>query len=262
MIQRIIYLTIALLITSYFPVSADNIIKVWGSTTCQKRILEPASALLKSTTGIELKVYGVGTGKGMLALFSGKTDIAASSNTLEESIRLAQNVSIAKGLTPIAVPQGLQYHSISKDEIVPIIHQDNPIQNLNWQQLSDLHTGKITNWKELGGPDLEVIITTSHLGSSTRAVFQAKVMDNKKYKADAKVVKSTRLEINIVSANKGAIGAVSKGFVTLNPGKTKVVRTKPIIRPLGLVTISSPSPELKKLVDFYRSSTAQDLIIQ
>jgi len=262
MILRIIFLIIAFLLSPSFSAFADSVVKVWGSTTCQKRILEPGAEVLKNTTGIELKVYGVGTGKGLLALLSGKTDVAASSNTLKESIRVAQNVRIAKGLAPIPVPEGLQYHSISEDEIVPIVHQDNPVQSLNWQQLSDLHTGKITNWKELGGPDLAVIVTTSHEGSSTRAVFQTTVMGNQEYKTDAKIVKSTRLEINIVSANKGAIGAVSKGFITLNPGKTKIIKSKSIIRPLGLITIASPSSKLKTMIDFYRTSTAQNLIIK
>ncbi len=261
-IKYFIALFVIFVFSFSLPVSADDVVKVWGSTTCQKRILEPGADALKSATGLELKVYGVGTGKGMLALFSGKADVAASSNSLEESIKIAQKLLVAKGLDSKTVPENLQYHTISKDEIVPIVHQSNPLQKLSWEQLSNLNTGKITNWKELGGPDLPVKVTTSHEGSSTKAVFQLMVMDGQDYTPNSEQVKSTRLEINIVSANTGAIGAVSKGFVTLNPGNTKVIKTKPIVRPLGLITIGKPSPKVKKLIDFYRSSIAQNLIIR
>ena len=67
-------------------------VNLWGSTTCQKRFLEPGAKALEEATGIKIKVYGVGTGKGLLALFEGKTNVAISSNVLEGSILSAQKV--------------------------------------------------------------------------------------------------------------------------------------------------------------------------
>lgn len=242
------------------PVFAQPV-ALWGSTTCQKRFLEPGADALEKATGVSIKVFGVGTGKGMLALFEGKTNVAISSNTLEESIKSAQKVLKAEGKPEIAVPENLKFHLITEDVIVPIVNVANPVNELSWAQLADLNTGKVANWKEVGGSDVPVQVVTSHSGSSTRAVFQSKVMKKADYAASALKVKSTRLEINEVSNNPGGIGAVSHGFYNLNPGNTKIVKTAEIKRPLALVTIGDPSPEVQKIIDFFRSPEGQKQIV-
>ncbi|MBU0480752.1 MAG: substrate-binding domain-containing protein [Proteobacteria bacterium] len=251
---------LGLLLTSISTVSAQEV-QFWGSTTCQKRFLEPGAEALEKATGIKTKVFGVGTGKGMLALFEGKTNVAISSNTLEESVQSAQKVLKKDGKPPIEVPKNLQFHEITMDLIVPIANAENPVSSLSWAQLADLNTGKVTNWKDVGGPDLPVQVITSHAGSSTKAVFQSMVMKKADYAANAILVQSTRLEINEVSKNKGGIGAVSSGFFNLNPGNAKIIKTDTIQRPLGLITIGDPAPEVQKVIDFYRSPEGQKQIL-
>jgi len=81
------------------------------------------------------------------------------------------------------------------------------------------------------------------------------------YAADAIEVNSTRLEINEVSKASGAIGAVSAGFFNLNPGKTKIVEADTISRPLALITIGDPAPEVQKIIDFFRSEEGKKYIL-
>ena len=234
-------------------------IEVWGSTTCQKRFLEPGNSALAQATGVSVKVKGVGTGKGMLALFSGKTGVAAASNTLEGAIKSAQKVAKKKKQS-LEIPADLQFHEIARDEIVPIVNKDNPVTSLTWEQLAKINTGQITNWNQVGGPDLAIRVVTSHAGSATRAVFQKLVMKKEDYVGNAKVVNSTRREIQEVSKYRGAIGAVSVGFFQQNPGKTAVVQTDSISRPLGLITLGDPSPAAQKVIDFYLSEAGQKLV--
>jgi len=243
------------------PAFAEQV-ALWGSTTCQKRFLEPGAEALEKTTGVSIKVFGVGTGKGMLALFEGKTNVAISSNTLEESIQSAQKVLKEDGKPEMVVPENLQFHIITEDVIVPIVNVANPIDELTWAQLADLNAGKVTNWKDVGGPDLPVQVVTSHAGSSTKAVFQSMVMKKADYAAQAIEVKSTRLEINEVSGNPGGVGAVSKGFYNLNPGNAKIVNTAEIKRPLALITIGDPTPEVKKIIDFFLSEEGKKHIVE
>nr|MBF0223163.1 substrate-binding domain-containing protein [Desulfobulbaceae bacterium] len=226
-------------------------VKVWGSTTCQKRFLEPGAEALEKATGIQVKVLGVGTGKGMLALLGGKTNVAASSSSLDSSIKSAKKEAAKAGDPDPVIPDNIMFHEIAKDVIVPIVHKDNPVTSLTFEQLADLSTGKVTNGKEVGGPDLPVKVVTSHAGSATREVFQEKVMKKAPYAADKLEVKSTRLEINEVSKDKGAIGAVSEGFFKQNPGDAKVIQTDSIQRPLALITIGDPAPEVQKIIDFF-----------
>lgn len=234
-------------------------IAVWGSTTCQKRFLEPGAEAYKQATGDTIKVFGVGTGKGVLALIEGKTKVAAASEDLAGAIKSAQKVAAKKGIK-LKIPDNLVYHQIAKDVIVPIVHKDNPIKSLTWDQLAKLNTGEITNWKQLGGPDLPVVVVTSHAGSATRAIFQKMVMKNADYVASAQEVKSTRLEIQQVSKNRGGVGAVSEAFFKQNPGDCKIVETAPISRPLGLITLGQPTPEVQKLIDFFKSPEGQKYI--
>lgn len=234
-------------------------IKVWGSTTCQKRFLEPGAEALKDATGIDVKVLGVGTGKGMMALFEGKAFVAAASATLESAIKSAKKVAKKTGKNAV-VPDNLQFHEITKDVIVPIVHKDNPVTSLTWEQLKDINTGKIKNWKEIGGFDMPIRVITSHAGSSTKAVFQKMVMKKNDYVSKCVQVKSTRLEIKEVSKYKGAIGAVSEGFFKQNPGDTKVVQTDVIARPLGLITVGDPNPEVAKMISFFKSEDGKKYI--
>lgn len=234
---------------------------LWGSTTCQKRFLEPGAEALEKATGIKIKVFGVGTGKCMLALFEGKTTVALTSSPLEESIHTAQKAAKEAGQADVKVPANLKFHKITEDIIVPIVNKDNPVSELSYEQLTGLNSGKIANWKEVGGPDAPVQVVTSHAGSSTREVFQKQVMNKAEYATGALEVSSTRLEINEVSKNKGAIGAVSEGFFHQNPANAKIVKTKPISRPLALITVGDPTPEVKKVIDFFLSAEGKKYIV-
>lgn len=227
-------------------------IAVWGSTTCQKRFLEPGAEAFNKATGDTIKVFGVGTGKGMLALIEGKTQVAAASSPLASAVKSAQKAAKKAG-KEVSIPDNLIFHEVARDVIVPIVHKDNPVKSLTFEQLAKLNTGEIKNWKEVGGPDMPVVVVTSHAGSATRAVFQKQVMKKADYAVDAKTVKSTRLEIQLVAKHPGAIGAVSKTFYEQNPDGVHVVQTDEISRPLGLITVGQPTPEVQKLIDFFKT---------
>jgi phosphate transport system substrate-binding protein len=234
---------------------SGQLVEIWGSTTCQKRFLEPAAQNLKRATGIEIIVNGVGTGKGLIGLIDGRVNVSAASEDLDGAVNSARKVAV-EASRDIEVPDNLVFHEIMRDHIIPIVHKDNPVSNLTWRQLRDLHTGKISNWREVGGPDMPVQVITSHTGSATRAVFQNIVMDKKDYAFDAIVVDSTRKEIIAVSKNRAAIGAVSAGFLTMFSGDTKPVVTEKITRPLGLITIGEPDRQVEKVVEYLRSEVA------
>lgn len=233
------------------PASGESLV-VWGSTTCQKRFLEPGAADLKKATGIDLTVNGVGTGQGLLALFEGKTSVSAASEPLEDAVQSARKLAAEQGKT-LTVPSGLLFHEIVQDIVVPIVHRDNPVRTLNWAQLRDIHSGSIANWKQVGGPDRPIRVVTSHTGSATRAIFQKLVMQGQEYAPGALAMETTKNEILAVSDDPGAIGAVSATFLKLYSGKTKPIVTDRISRPLGLITVGLPTPTVKKVIDFFLS---------
>lgn len=241
-----------------FAVQAQEV-TIAGSTTVQKRVLEPGAAALKAATGIEVKVQGTGTGKGMISLFEGKVPAAAASESQAEAVASAQKAAKEAEKT-ITVPGNLQFHELFTDAIVVMVHKDNKVSSLTKEQLKDLNSGKVKNWKEVGGADLPVKVVTSHAGSATRSVFQKQAMDGADYVAGALEVRTTREEITEVAREPGAIGAVSEGFLAQNPGKVKTVKAPAISRPLALVTVGEPKPEVKKIIDFFKSAEGKKQI--
>lgn len=234
-------------------------LQISGSTTVQKRVLEPGANALKAATGVEVKVLGVGTGRGLIALFEGKVPAAAASESMEDAVDSAKKA--AKDLEKtITVPGNLTFHEIVTDKLVVIVNKENPVKSLTKEQLKDIHVGKVTNWNAVGGPDLPIKVVTSHSGSATRAVFQKQVMDGAEYAASKVEVRTTREEINEVSNDKGAIGAVSEGFYAASSGKSKSVGAPTIQRPLGLLTVGKPTADVQKVIDFYRSADGKKLI--
>jgi phosphate transport system substrate-binding protein len=217
-----------------------------GSTTVQKRILEPAASAIEKATGITVRVRGINSGKGFAELRSGKVTASISSSPLSLLLEKA-------GLPDDGA---YQEHVITKDVIVPIVHNSNPVSRLSWKQLADINAGRITNWKDVGGPEQKIIVVTSQPTAATRIVFQKQVMKKAPYVSGAREVKSTRQEVNLVAKYKGGIGAVSESFVAMNRGKVKVIKTKEISRPLSIITRGEPAPEVKSLIDFLRKPEA------
>ena len=244
---------------SWMPVGQAAELVVAGSTTVQKRVLEPGAEALKKATGIEVKVQGVGTGKGMIALAEGKVSVAAASESLAEAIDSGKKAAADQGKSYAASPN-LKFHKLYTDSIVVVVHKDNPVSSLSKDQIKAINTGKVRNWKEVGGSDLPIKVVTSHAGSATRNVFQKQIMDGTAFVDNVTEVRTTREEINEVSKDKGGIGAVSEGFFEINKGSTKVVKAPAITRPLGLITDGEASPDVKKVVDFFVSGAGKGLI--
>lgn len=234
------------LIAGVLPATAAEI-TLSGSTTVQKRILEPAADAIEAATGVKVTVRGTSSGKGFKKILSGKAKASIASSPL--SSLLNKNKLEDDGT--------YQAHIITQDVIVPIVNPSNPVSELSFQQLADINTGKIKNWSEVGGPDMKIVVVTSSKGSATRAVFQKQVMKKAPYVKGKREVKSTRQEVALVSKFKGGIGAVSEGFVAANPGKVKVVKTREISRPLSIITKGAPDANLQKVIDYLKTDEAK-----
>lgn len=232
---------------AFSGVAGAETVRLHGSTTVQKRIMEPGKEALKKATGIELVLVGNGTGNGLEDLVAGKCDAGMASE------ELADAVASMKDASGKAATGDLKPHVITSDVIKVIVNPSNTVTKLDREQLKGLHNGTIDNWKKVGGPDLPVIVITSHLGSATRKVFQKSIMDGTKYVAGALEVETTRKEIEDVGQFPEGIGAVSMGFINLpgNKEKVKIVETPTISRPLMLITKGDASPAVKKIVDFF-----------
>ena len=226
-------------------------IKVYGSTTVQKAVLEPHLVAFRDKTGIRLRIRPTGTGQGCLKVFLGKAKICGSSSSLESTIRSAQKIAEKEGY-PFVLPDDVNYIHISKDTIAPIVNVANQVSALSWNQLKEIYIGKITNWSGVGGENRPIKVVISHPGSATRSMFQKSVLKGMPYTSYAIEVASTRDAINEVSRISGAISALSLDFIRTSPGKTKRIETEEIVRPLAFIVRGKPEGDLKTMIDYFK----------
>ena len=171
----------------------------------------------------------------------------------------------------------LQAFTIAKDGISVILNRDNRVQNLSDKQIVNIYTGKITNWKLVGGTDAPITVVNKAEGRSTLELFAEHFkIKTKDIEADV-VIGDNEQGIKTVAGNPNAIGYVSIGSgeyaathktpIKLLPveGVTASITnvskgTFPISRPLNLVTKTTPTGLQKSFIDFARSPQVQDIV--
>jgi len=201
-----------------------------GSTSMADVMAALQEGFREKEPGVTVNFSGTGSGAGIEAALSGACDIGLSSRELRDS----------------EVQKGAREHLAALDGIALVVHAANPVTSLSMSQLTDIFTGKITNWKELGGPEAPIAPYGREAGSGTRSAFE-ELTGTAGRCAYRNEYGSTGDVIGNVSANPNAIGYVSLASVR---GEVAVVAvdgaactvetvrdgTYPIRRPFLLVT--------------------------
>jgi phosphate transport system substrate-binding protein len=224
-------------------------VKLNGAASVVTDLIAPHQQAVEKATGIKLIVNKSNAGKGLIDLVDGTCDAAMASASLDSIVNAAKSAGLIKPLPD------LRMHVLAKSEVVFIVHPSNPVKSLTWEQIRDIHTGKITNWKELGGKDLTITVYTDAKASATRGLIKQVVMANSEYAANAKAVDFVKLVNDMVSADESGIGGLGLGFV--NPVQTSIVATKKIERPLGFITVGAPSAKVQKVMNAFMAVAAK-----
>ncbi len=230
--------------------AADEII-ISGSTTVLPVMQKAGEAFMAANPDISLAISGGGSGNGIKALNEGLCQVAMSSRDIEKS-EIAEGK--ARGVNAVRT-------AVALDALIPIVHPDNPVNDLSVQQLRDIYAGRITNWKDLGGKDEKIVVISRDTSSGTYETWEQKIMSKEKVAASALLQASNGAVAQAVSKNKKAIGYI--GFGYLNPSLKKLnvdgmaatpeaalSGTWPIARELYIFTNGAPAGAVKKLVDY------------
>lgn len=264
--KKIIALAAVLMLA--FSVSAfAGSIQVKGSTTVLPLMQKCAEAFMKANPGVSISISGGGSSNGAKALIDGTTDIGMMSRDMEakEIQRATDN-----GRKPVQF-------IVSYDCIVPVVHPGNPVKNLTKKQLLGIYTGKITNWKQVGGNNAKIVVISRDTSSGTYDCWKHKVMraDGKKNRVfpGALLQASNGAVAQAVAKNKLAIGYVGLGYLNSElqgvsvdgvaaSAETCLNHTYPISRGLNLYTPGQPYGETKALIDFILSPAGQKLSVE
>jgi phosphate transport system substrate-binding protein len=241
-------------------VAEENVV-IKGSTTVLPVAQGVLEAYMKAHPGVNISLSGGGSGDGIKALIDKSTDIANSSREIKDKeITLAKE----KGVNPVA-------HTIAIDALTPIVHPKNKVNGLTIDQLSQIYQGKITNWKEVGGDDLKIIVVSRDSSSGTFEAWGHLVLSNAKVTPKAQLQASSGAVVQAVSKNRYAIGYVGIGYVdksvkglTVNgipaSAKTALSKEYPIARPLYMYTDGQPEGVVANFIKFVLSPAGQKLV--
>ena len=241
-------------------VAADSIV-IKGSTTVLPIAQAVLEAYMKENKGVQISLSGGGSGEGIKALIDQSTDIADSSREIKkEEIELAES----KGVKPVT-------HVIAYDAIMPVVNPKNNVQGLSIDQLSQIYQGKITNWKEVGGADLKIVVISRDSSSGTFDSWDNFVMKKARVAPTAQMLASNGAVVTAVSKNKYAIGYLGMGYVNksvkglkvngvMASAQTALSRQYPMSRELYMYTNGEPKGEVAKFIAFVKSPKGQKIV--
>ena len=239
---------------------------VKGSDTCLPLVQKEAEVFMKTNKGTSISVTGGGSGVGIAALLSGSTDIAMASRSLKMDEKMKLN----------ATKKAYNETTIGWDALAVVVNPSNKVGKLTRQQLEDIFTGKVTNWKQVGGADLKIVVYSRESSSGTYEFFKEHVMQKKNFANNVLSMPATGAIIQSVSQTKGAIGYVGLAYlekkvkavaVAFEGGKYVVPSfanahngTYPIVRPLYFYALKSSEKVVNPFVKFVLSSKGQAIV--
>ena len=257
------------------PLLADeNMIQIKGSDTMVNLVQAWAEAKMEKNPDEYIAVTGGGSGTGISSLLNRSCTVAMSSrNIKDKEIALAEK----KGIHPFEI-------KIALDGLAVIVNPSNPVTNLTLDQLSQIFTGKITNWKDVGGKDAKIVILSREVNSGTHVYFKEHVLrrndpnSTEEFAADALLLTSSQAIADEIAQNTDAIGYYGMGYLSeqqkaihiapdpqsqfMAPTIDNVVSgLYPISRPLFFYTDGEPSEALKNFIDFCLSPEGQKITI-
>lgn len=259
-IKKVALGLLMLCFTAGVSVAAESIV-IKGSTTVLPVAQGTLEAYMKANPGVQMSLSGGGSGEGVKALIDKTTDIANSSREIKkEEIALAET----KGVKPIA-------HVVAFDAIIPVVNPKNKVSNLSIDQLSQIYQGKITNWKEVGGEDLKIVVISRDSSSGTFESWDHFVMKKAKVTPRAQMLASNGALVTAVAKNRYAIAYLGIGYVnkSVKPlqvnGITASIQTAmskeyPFSRELYMYTNGEPTGEVAKYIKFVKSVEGQKIV--
>ena len=229
-----------------------------GSTSMEKVIGALGEAFMQQNDGVSFTYNPTGSGSGIQAVSEGRCDIGLSSRALKDEEK-------ASGLTETV---------LAYDGIAMIVNPENPVTDLDLETIAKIYTGEITNWKDVGGNDGEIVLIGREAGSGTRDGFES-ITDTKETCKYRQELTSTGDVITTVSQNPNAIGYASLAALKdtvkaltvggVAPSEQTVLDGSYVIqRPFVLVTKTGTalSEEAQKFFDYATSKKAAPLIAQ
>jgi phosphate transport system substrate-binding protein len=241
-------------------------VTVKGSDTMVILAQSWAENYMKEHPGLAIQVTGGGSGVGIAALINGGTDICEASRPMKEVEKTQVRNRHGKDVkeTPVAL-----------DGLAIYVSESNPIQSFTEPQLKGIYTGKITNWREVGGKDARIVAYGRENSSGTYQFFKEHVLNNEDFAREIQTLPGTGAVVNAVSKDPASIGyggiayasgirvvpvrRYEKGEAVIPSLATVKSGQYPLSRNLFFYTVGEPSADVKTFVDWVLGPEGQKL---
>ncbi|MCK9357976.1 MAG: phosphate ABC transporter substrate-binding protein [Dehalococcoidia bacterium] len=251
---------------------------VIGSNTVTPLSTMWAEAFMARHQNVNIAISGPGSGAGIAALIDSTTDICQSSRLMKSS---EMDQAKSKGVNPYEIV-------VASDGLAVVVNPANPVSQLTTAQLSAIYTGKVTNWKEVGGSDGPIVALARDTNSGTHVFFKEHVVQmdglptkdtSLEYGTDVLLLPSTEAGVIETANNVNAIFYAGLGYVS---GDVKVLGVKktdsdaavtpsvetvlngtyPVARPLLYYTNGEPTGVVKAFIDYCLSDEGQVIVVE
>jgi phosphate transport system substrate-binding protein len=269
--KTILVCTVAVVLAAGTWAQAQGKLRLDGSTTVGPIAKAFAEYYMTMNKDVNVLVSESGSGTGAKSLINGSCDIANMSRFMKDKEFKA---AVTKDITPVA-------HVVAMDGIAIAVHPSNPVKGLTVAQVRDIYAGKITNWKEVGGPNKAIVVVSRDTTSGTYETFYKLVMTHKvagkkvkeKIKSGAEKQQSNGAVRNRIQSTAGAVGYVGLGYLdrTIKAVKVNGVEVSkdtvasgqyPVARPLFMFTNGYPKlgSHVHAFVTLHLSKKGQEII--
>ncbi|WP_232700156.1 phosphate ABC transporter substrate-binding protein [Brevibacillus daliensis] len=258
-------LSLGMMLTGCSNDSGDNadgdlsgLITTVGSTAMQPLIEQASKKFIEENPKVQIQVQGGGSGTGLSQVTTGAATIGNSDIFAEEK----------KGVPA----KELVGHKIAVVGMAPVVNAEVGVTNLTKQQLIDIFTGKITNWKDVGGIDQEVVLVNRPKNSGTRATFVQYALDGNT-EADGITEESSGTVRKIISETPGAIGYLGTSYLNdmvqtikldgVEPTNENIITNEyPVWAYQHMYTKGEPDPATKAFLDYMMTEDIQIGVIE
>ena len=233
----------ALLLAPFLPAHADEI-KIEGGAAAISTVFSPIKEAYESSTGDKLTIILTNPTKALISLEKGSVDMA-SLNLLsfDDAIKKAKVQGV------IIDPASLNRTEVATSSLLVFLNKANKINKLSKAQLKAIFTGKVTNWREVGGADTDIVVFWGTATPYLNKLFTKTILDGEAVTSRA-IPAGDHFDLReIVLANPGAIVVNTSGLITPS---TKAPEIPPMKLPILVFTKGAPSAKVQNLLKYYK----------
>ena len=232
-------------------VQAEEIVLSTGSGPLDS-VINPVKNSFEKETGIKLNILFGSASLAFKQFYKGVSETAVVGTSFDDVLKIMKKEGFA-----VTDPTVFHKVTIGKGMVRTVVNKDNPVSILSKEQLKGIFTGKILNWKEVGGNDSPIIVILSSINPATIDTFRKTILDNEPYTKEV-------LELGHMDELRSAVEvnseAITIGTSAVLGSGVKQVITPEVFRPVTLITRGEPSPTVQKLIDFILKGPGKTLV--